>query len=664
MFLRRLIAVLIFALAPSLALAQGAIQQVGPATTGHALMWYRNGQAMDAGGPPGNNLAPVNNVNPGTMPLGYAWVNSGLGDCGFSAYASAMYSSLCRGFDDSGNAIETFNGFTLWSATNNASAPGMNLLGTPTSTTPPPADNSTKIATTAFVDTAIAGIMPVSGTAQVASNALLAAASTATYPNGVIRLGIVAGDNTPWQFFSTSANPCTLHAGAGDVGTQVPSSNGKCWIAGSQSVIDFREFGPDPSGTLDMSAKYNDFLAAVENLANGSTRRGFIPQGVYRFTQQPNCVSVPVQIFGATDGATQLDRDYNGSGTTGLMCAISGSSTSLFKNIIVNSRVAHTGGSLMSIITTDVAGNIGLMTLENIKLTTDGSCTNDYGLYVDGSFTTSGAKGVRNLNMKNVHAFGAAISSVSFIGVVGVTWHGGSQEEAGCNTPSNAGIRIDGTTDVPSTNIVISIESALDGIALSHVSNVNITLASLGDNGGVSVDDDSSVSYARVDASFSTGTATHNGTHIVYSLGGLAQTWSPTLVGESTAGNITYTGGTTGNYSFDSSGQNYTATFIIGITSVSVAPTGLIDIGGLPFMPVRGDGGCTFSYIKVVTYGSGYTWLSGLMTAGTNTMRFYENGSNNSPHTLSASAVANTADTLLIDNTTEIHGTCTGSIRS
>jgi hypothetical protein len=93
------------------ALAQGAVQQWGTPFAGHAAMFPQPGFVTDAGGPQANGVAPVNTVNPGTMALGYAWVNSGLGTCGFSSYASLPYSTICWGFDGSGNALLTVGAF-------------------------------------------------------------------------------------------------------------------------------------------------------------------------------------------------------------------------------------------------------------------------------------------------------------------------------------------------------------------------------------------------------------------------------------------------------------------------------------------------------------------------------------------------------------------------
>lgn len=87
------------------AFAQGAVQSFGTVVQGHLPMWAAPGLLMDAGGSTGLGVAPQNQDNAGTLPTGLGIVNSGLGYCAFSAYASAAYNSLCFGFDVSGDGL-------------------------------------------------------------------------------------------------------------------------------------------------------------------------------------------------------------------------------------------------------------------------------------------------------------------------------------------------------------------------------------------------------------------------------------------------------------------------------------------------------------------------------------------------------------------------------
>src|SRR5579884_3619979 len=104
-----LAAALIFAPA-AVGLAQAVMQQLGPVTNGHLLMGVGNGQLMDAGGPSQMNQPPQNSALPGTRPTGLGIVNSGLGHCQWSAYASGPYTQFCWGFDGNGNALLSVSG--------------------------------------------------------------------------------------------------------------------------------------------------------------------------------------------------------------------------------------------------------------------------------------------------------------------------------------------------------------------------------------------------------------------------------------------------------------------------------------------------------------------------------------------------------------------------
>lgn len=85
---------------------------------------------------------------------------------------------------------------------------------------------------------------------HVATNAALTATSTAMAP-ALVRDSIATpGDAPPLQFYA-SASGCSLNAGAGDVGTQVPSADGKCWLANNGQTLDPREFGAKCDGTTD-----------------------------------------------------------------------------------------------------------------------------------------------------------------------------------------------------------------------------------------------------------------------------------------------------------------------------------------------------------------------------------------------------------------------------
>ena len=168
-FLGVLALALMLALGANSARAQGALQVGGALTPGHLMMAYGNNFGMDAGGPTLAGGSPPNSTLPGTRPTGIAFVNSGLPVCAYSAYANLPYDSLCWGFDGQGNVLLQWGGLNGVAALPNlyftplggASNFWLDTLGNPNGLTQPANDNSTKLASTAFVKGAVTSIANV-----------------------------------------------------------------------------------------------------------------------------------------------------------------------------------------------------------------------------------------------------------------------------------------------------------------------------------------------------------------------------------------------------------------------------------------------------------------------------------------------------------------------
>lgn len=94
----------------------------------------------------------------------------------------------------------------------------------------------------------------------VPTNAALLALSTVT-TTVVTRLGFYASGDAPPLLYTASGSACSLNAGAGDNGSQVQSSNGKCWIANfPANGSDVREFGAKGDQATDDSAAITNAL--------------------------------------------------------------------------------------------------------------------------------------------------------------------------------------------------------------------------------------------------------------------------------------------------------------------------------------------------------------------------------------------------------------------
>jgi hypothetical protein len=135
---------------------------------------------------------------------------------------------------------------------------------------------------------------------HVANNAALQALSTVSYQTLVRDAFAVTGDSPP-NTFSASSAACTLNAGAGDGITQVPSSNGRCWIA-VQSIGDIRSAGAtvSASAAVNGTALTNTYAAFADAL---------IPKGAFTTNIQSN--SMPARFGGP---GTILDVSSNKRG--------------------------------------------------------------------------------------------------------------------------------------------------------------------------------------------------------------------------------------------------------------------------------------------------------------------------------------------------------------
>lgn len=85
----------------------------------------------------------------------------------------------------------------------------------------------------------------------VNSNASLQALSTSVAPN-VMRLGFNVPGDAPALSYTAGGGACSLNSGAGDNGSQVPSADGKCWVANFPAgALDVREWGVVADGLTD-----------------------------------------------------------------------------------------------------------------------------------------------------------------------------------------------------------------------------------------------------------------------------------------------------------------------------------------------------------------------------------------------------------------------------
>lgn len=201
----------------------------------------------------------------------------------------------------------------------------------PTAPTPAFGDSSTKVATTAFVSSALSTATPTVGT----NTALQALATTTT--NQVWRIGFsVAGDAPPLLYTASNA-VCSLNAGAGDNGSQVKSADNLCWIANfSPNMVDVREWGAKADGVTDSTT--------AMQAAHNTGKMVYYPTGIFLFT------TLTIAKGGiAGDGQWQSILQSNDTTTADLITFTgTGQSTpAFFRNFTILGTLSKTSGAAL-----------------------------------------------------------------------------------------------------------------------------------------------------------------------------------------------------------------------------------------------------------------------------------------------------------------------------
>lgn len=117
-------------------------------------------------------------------------------------------------------------------------------------------------------------------------------------------------------------------------------------------------------------------------------------------------------------------------------------------------------------------------------------------------------------------------------------------------------------------------------------------------------------------------------------------TWTPSISGLPTATAAAPNNNTPGSFtyqyqtgSYEIIGRQVTARFNIGIQSVTSSPGGIIGITGLPVVatsagtPTPDYGICQIEAYNGMSFDTGYSSLSGIITPGTSTVGIVESGS-------------------------------------
>ena len=128
------------------------------------------------------------------------------------------------------------------------------------------------------------------------------------------RLGYATAGDAPAVLYTRNNSACSLNAGSGDGGSQVPTIDGKCWIANLGGVANLALWGADNTGAASVDSK----LAAAVAAMKGSGGALEISAGKYLLdgSAQVALSGVKIECKGAPADETVAEANYGKTGAT------------------------------------------------------------------------------------------------------------------------------------------------------------------------------------------------------------------------------------------------------------------------------------------------------------------------------------------------------------
>jgi hypothetical protein len=286
----RLGLLLTLCLFPLLAFAQSGPQVSGQLVPGHALrVLTPNGNVVgDAGGAAGSTkpgsgyLTEMGITNMGTpFCVNDSLINSPLG-----------YHQLCMGANKNGSGELSYNAF--------GSAPQMPFNVD--------VDGPLNINSGGPVNFSVGGIVyPFPSPGDTSATHITTQAALASYSGTqttLIRDGFYVPGDGGAAVYTLTNGACSLNAGAGDGGSQVPfSGGGKCWAAYIGNSTSVRLWGAKGDGSTDDTAAFQNAVNAITSITGGGTLT--IPRGYYCIKSGPIVIN--------QQGFTLQGENYYGS---------------------------------------------------------------------------------------------------------------------------------------------------------------------------------------------------------------------------------------------------------------------------------------------------------------------------------------------------------------
>ncbi len=273
----------------------------------------------------------------------------------------------------------------------------------------------------------------------------------------------------------------------------------------------FKDYGTP--GSTDDTPAFNSFINACA--ASTVNHECFLNPGQYNFTTRPACLHGQLNLHGDTLGGTVMFKNWNEADPTkGLIRFCDATANdSVVHGIGLYGKAGTTGGALIEIVQGSAGSPIGFLTFRDINISTTGSCTQDYGIYENGTFNTVAPVGARDITFDNVSVFGAGIFSVSINGGVGVHWTGGGVFPAGCVGGGTGAMNFGGTAGVNSNNVIVLTETIQGGLVFSFTNSATLITNAVGAIAGTAVTNTVNADHVTVMATSYAGSIQNNWTN-------------------------------------------------------------------------------------------------------------------------------------------------------
>lgn len=260
----------------------------------------------------------------------------------------------------------------------------------------------------------------------------------------------------------------------------------------SPLILNGLDYGIVADGITDNTVAFNNFMAACK----AGPVRGELPKGTIRLASKPNNIDFNWNLSGKGILSTIILRDYaEGTSTNGCLNIVPNCSGATFQNFSIYASASSSGGALISAISS--AGYaISALVFKNLMLKTYGTNTHVYSLFLDGILKTTGATGLRDTYLENVHVYGSSSYSAFLRSVIGFSWEGGGVYSTG-GTGNSGGILIGGAAGVRSEYVNIDI-TRCNGFNLTQCLQMVIESSGIGSLAGLSVNNAGTCSFTQV----------------------------------------------------------------------------------------------------------------------------------------------------------------------